>query len=148
MRFFRARIAADSLSPGIMPLTTCRNLLMKKTIPTKTRKKVAPDGRFQAPLRQTFIMTNRNGLQARPCALLIKVLQDFTCGVSVEHDGATADGRSILGLMCLAVGYESKLTFVVSGKDAPQAMAAVQQLFDTNFEEAYAPGNKLVVTLG
>jgi phosphocarrier protein HPr len=117
-------------------------------MPTNRQKPAAPASPIQPPLRQTFIMTNHNGLHARPCALLIKVLQDFTCGVSVEHDGASANGRSILGLMCLAVGYKSKLTFVVSGKDAPQAMAAVQQLFVTQFEEAYAPGNKLAVTLG
>ncbi|MBP9901757.1 MAG: HPr family phosphocarrier protein [Verrucomicrobia bacterium] len=61
---------------------------------------------------------------------------------------ASANGRSILGLMCLVVGYESRLTIVMNGKDAPEAMAAVQQLFETSFEAAYAPGNKLAVTLG
>jgi len=105
----------------------------------------APAGPFQPPLRQTFIMTNRNGLHARPCALLIKVLQNFTCGVIVEHAGASANGRSILGLMCLSVSYESRVTFVMSGSDAPQAMAAVKRLFYTEFEDAYAPHNKPAV---
>ena len=90
-------------------------------------------------------MTNRNGLHARPCALLDKALQPFSCEVKVEHDGASTDGRSLFGLMGLAVGCESKITFVISGNDAPQAMAAVQRLFDTEFEEAYAPPNKSAV---
>ncbi|NOS70385.1 MAG: HPr family phosphocarrier protein [Verrucomicrobia bacterium] len=118
---------------------------MKKTIPTDARKTAAPAGPKQTTLRRTFIMTNRNGLHARPCALLIKALNKFHCDVSVEHDGETANGHSILGLMCLAVGCESKMTFTMTGDDAPQAMAAVQRLFKTHFEEAYVPGNKLEV---
>ena len=120
---------------------------MKNPIPNEARKTAASAGPKQTVLRRTFIMTNRNGLHARPCALLIKALNKFHCDVSVEHDGEIANGHSILGLMCLAVGCESKMTFVMTGDDAPQAMAAVQKLFNTRFEEAYTPGNKLVIAL-
>ena len=118
---------------------------MNKLIPTDACKTAAPADPKQTSLRRTFIMTNRNGLHARPCALLDKALQPFSCEVKVEHDGASTDGRSIFGLMGLAVGCESKMTFVMSGSDATQAMAAVQRLFDTQFEEAYAPHNKSAV---
>ena len=118
---------------------------MKKNQPTELRKPCLPVGHKPTTLRRTFIMLNRNGLHARPCALLINALLKFKCAVDVEHDGAVTAGRSIMGLMCLAVGYESKVTFIMNGNDAPQAMAAVQQLFDTQFEEAYMPGNNLVV---
>jgi len=107
---------------------------MKKRIPAHTYHPAAPAGRIQPPLRQTFIMTHGNGLNARPCALLIKGLQEFSCGISVEHDVASANGRSVLGPMRLGVGYESKMTFVTCGKDAPLARTAVQQLFDTKCE--------------
>ena len=40
-------------------------------------------------------MTNRNGLHARPGALLDKTLQPFTYEVKAEHDGASADGRNL-----------------------------------------------------
>jgi phosphocarrier protein HPr len=118
---------------------------MRNPIPTEARETAASAGPKQTILRRTFIMTNRNGLHARPCALLDKALQPFSCEVKVEHDGASTDGRSLFGLMGLAVGCESKMTFVMSGSDAPQAMAAVQRLFDTQFEEAYAPHNKSAV---
>jgi phosphotransferase system HPr (HPr) family protein len=116
---------------------------MKKTTQTATHKKIAPDGPNKPTLRQTFAMTNRNGLHARPCALLVKTLRPFACEVKVEHDGATASGNSILGLMSLAVGFGSKLTFIINGSEAARAMAAVQQLFETQFEKAYAPENKV-----
>jgi phosphocarrier protein len=114
---------------------------MKKPIPTPARKSAVLATSKETTLRRTFIMTNRNGLHARPCALLDKALQPFTCKVKVEHDGASTDGRSLFGLMGLAVGYESQMTFVMSGGDATQAMAAVERLFETQFEEAYAPHN-------
>lgn len=92
-------------------------------------------------VQQTFIMTNRNGLHARPCALLEQALDPFDCEVKVEHDGETTDGRSMFGLMGLAVGYGSKVKFIIKGRDARSAMAAVQHLFETRFEEAYTTGH-------
>ena len=110
---------------------------MKKTTQTATYKKIAADGPNKRTLRQTFAMTNRYGLHARPYALLVKTLRPFACEVKVENDDATASGNSILGLMVLAAGFGSKLTFVISGSEAARAMAAVQRLFDTHFEDVY-----------
>lgn len=118
---------------------------MKKATQPATHKKIAPDGPTKPTLRQTFAMTNRNGLHARPCALLVKTLRPFACEVKVEHDDTTASGNSILGLMSLAAGFESKLTFIIGGSEAARALAAVQRLFETQFEEAYAPENKVTV---
>jgi len=103
------------------------------------RKNAAPASGYEVTLRQTFTMTNRNGLHARPCALLVKTLRPFGCQVKVEHGNAVADGQSILGLMALAAGFGSKLAFTITGAEAARAMAAVQRVFDTQFEEAYQP---------
>lgn len=118
---------------------------MKKTTQPVSHKKTASDGPAEPTLRQTFAMTNRNGLHARPCALLVKTLRPFACDVKVEHGDATASGNSILGLMALAAGFGSRMTFIITGSEAARAMAAVQRLFETQFEEAYAPENKVVV---
>jgi phosphocarrier protein HPr len=118
---------------------------MKKTTQPAAHKKIAADGPTKLTLRHTFAMTNRKGLHARPCALLVKMLRPFACEVKVENNEATASGNSILGLMALAAGYESKLTFIITGSEAARAMAAVQRLFETRFEEAYAPDNKVIV---
>ena len=108
-----------------------------------TRKNVAPVRADKPTLRQTFTMTNCKGLHARPCALLVKTLRHLACDVTVESGDATASGHSILGLMALAAGFGSKLTFVITGSKAARAMGAVQRLFDTQFEEAYAQENKV-----
>lgn len=110
-------------------------------------KKIAPARTSSPVLRQIFIMTNRHGMHARPCALLVKTLRLFACAVKVEANGAVASGNSVLGLMSLGAGFESKLTFTISGSEAARVMAAVQQLFKTQFEEAYAPENKAPAAL-
>ena len=118
------------------------NSPLKKTTPVDNRKPAAPAGAAPPALRRTFVMTNRHGLHARPCAVLIRTLQPFACEIKIECGEATANGNSILGVMSLAAGYGSKLTFTISGSKATGAMAAVQQLFETQFEKAYTPENK------
>ena len=44
---------------------------------------------------------------------------------------------SILGLLTLAAGYDSKLTFTVTGREAAAAMRRIANLFETHFREAY-----------
>ena len=88
-------------------------------------------------LRQTFVLKNALGMHARPSALLVRTLQPFACHATVEHDAHVVNARSILGVLSLAAGYDSRLTFTFQGDDASEALMAVKHLFDTRFGEAY-----------
>ncbi|HTQ50104.1 MAG TPA: HPr family phosphocarrier protein [Candidatus Acidoferrales bacterium] len=88
-------------------------------------------------VRQTLVLLNRQGLHCRPAALFVKTLADFNCKMTVECRGVQVDGRSILGLLSLAAGYGTRLTFVASGPDAEVAMTAIRHLFADNFAGAY-----------
>lgn len=99
--------------------------------------------RFQMPqetplcVTATVALHNPLGLHARPATLLVRTLNKFDCTVTAECGGHSTNSKSLRGLLCLAAGYKSKLTFTATGHDARQALAAVQQLFDTQFETAY-----------
>jgi phosphotransferase system HPr (HPr) family protein len=84
-----------------------------------------------------FILKNRHGLHWRPAALLARRLQHFGCEVTVESSGGIANGRSLVELLSLAAGYKAKLTFVLTGMDAEEALATLRELFKNNFAEAY-----------
>ncbi len=102
---------------------------------------LTPTARWTAdrPLRQTFVVKLKHGLHARPCAQLVKTLRPFRSRVEVQANGHDANGHSIMGLMALAAGPDSRLTFTISGTDAPQAMTAVSRLFESDFsQETYA----------
>jgi phosphocarrier protein len=86
---------------------------------------------------ETFTLRNPHGLDARPAAFLLWTLLKFDCTVTVECGGHCVNARSILGLMSLAAGYGSRLKFMARGREASRALAAVKDLFGTNFEGAY-----------
>jgi phosphocarrier protein len=89
------------------------------------------------PIIRTFVLRNRYGLHCRPAVLLVKRLSGFPCTITVENGGTIVNARSILGMLSLAAGPGSKLTFIASGKEAAKALEEVQRLFDTNLAEAY-----------
>jgi phosphocarrier protein len=84
---------------------------------------------------RTFVVNLKQGLHARPCAVLVKTLQRYRLSVEVEANGEKVSGKSILGLMTLAAGFGSRITFTMVGKDAFQAMSEVERLFHTNFND-------------
>ena len=116
--------------------TTFRDMHTK--IIRSQKRNQAGDGATNVPtLYQTFAVNLENGLHARPCALLVKTLRPFHCRVDVEAKGALASGHSIMSLMVLAASYQTKVTFIMTGEDAAQALTAVQRLFYTHFEDVY-----------
>ena len=78
---------------------------------------------------------NKLGLHARPCAKFVKLANTFRCEVWVGKDGDTVNGKSIMGLMMLAAGNGSKLMLTCEGTDAEQALAAIEKLILSKFDE-------------
>ena len=75
---------------------------------------------------------------ARPASLLIKTISAFNCEVLVEQGECKANAKSIFGLLSLAAGYDTKLTFTAQGSDARSAIEEIRKLFEHNFTEAYS----------
>ena len=59
---------------------------------------------------------NKLGIHARPAAQFVKLASKFDADIVVEKDGEEVDGKSILGLMMLAVGHGSKITITAEGE--------------------------------
>jgi phosphocarrier protein len=78
---------------------------------------------------------NRNGLHARPAAMLVKISSRFRAEIWVEKDGERVNGKSIMGLMMLAAGKGSKLQVVAEGTDADRAIGEIEALIASKFGE-------------
>ena len=74
---------------------------------------------------------NKLGIHARPAAQFVKLASKFDADIVVEKDGEEVDGKSILGLMMLAVGHGS----TAEGKDEQEALNALEDLISRKFEE-------------
>ncbi len=82
-----------------------------------------------------LVILNKLGMHARPSARFVKVSNRFKSEILVEKDGEQVNGKSIMGLMMLAAGQGSKLRVTAEGPDAQQALADLEQLVQTRFDE-------------
>jgi phosphocarrier protein len=88
-----------------------------------------------APHAREFTVTNELGIHARPAAMIVRVTNKFKAEVFVEKDGEQVNGKSIMGLMMLAAGKNSKVKFLVNGADAAAMLAELETLFTRKFDE-------------
>jgi len=94
------------------------------------------DARVNSPLeRRSCLIGNRLGLHARAAAKFVKLAGSFDAEVWVERNGTRVSGISILGLMMLAAGPGTELTFETSGPDAEPAIDALVKLVEDKFDE-------------
>lgn len=79
---------------------------------------------------------NKLGLHARAAALLVQTVNRFSAEVTLSKgDGQTTDGRSIMGVLTLAAPQGSKIQVEARGKDAAQAVRAIERLIEKKFNE-------------
>jgi len=86
-------------------------------------------------VEKDFEIQNELGLHARPAALFVKTANSFQADIIVEKEGKKVNGKSIMGIMMLAAAKGSAIKIKARGKDADEAMGALQQLILNKFGE-------------
>jgi phosphocarrier protein len=87
-------------------------------------------------LTKELVVQNKMGIHARPAAMIVRVTNKFKSEVFVEKDDEQVNGKSIMGLMMLAAGKNSKVKFIATGEDAAAMLAEIEALFARKFDEA------------
>jgi phosphocarrier protein HPr len=88
-----------------------------------------------AALVRELPIVNERGLHARASAKFVKCAEGFDAAISVSRDGHTVPATSIMGLMMLAAAMGTSITVEASGPEAQQAMAALEGLVASKFDE-------------
>ena len=83
---------------------------------------------------QVTIM-NRLGLHARPAMSFVDTANSFSSNIRVCKGNQEVDGKSIMQMMMLAATQGTLLTLRAQGPDAQDALLALGQLVDRNFDE-------------
>lgn len=86
-------------------------------------------------IEQQIEIINKLGLHARASAKLVNTANGFASRVEIEHNGQTADAKSIMQIMMLAASIGSMVTIRTDGKDEEQAIDAVTTLINNYFDE-------------
>lgn len=86
-------------------------------------------------ITKKITVLNKLGIHARPAAQFVRVASRFQADVTVEKDEERVDGKSIMGLMMLAVGCGAEITVTAEGADEKEALAAIEELIAGKFGE-------------
>lgn len=87
-------------------------------------------------ITKTLTVLNKLGIHARPAAQFVRVASRFQADVTVEKDDESVDGKSIMGLMMLAVGCGAQIKVTAEGADEAETIAALEELVAGKFGEA------------
>jgi len=82
------------------------------------------------------IIRNRQGLHARPAAQFVRATGRYPgCEVTVNRDGMSVNGKSIMGMMMLAAGGGTTLRIVAEGEGAEELCQDLKDLVEGGFGE-------------
>jgi len=98
--------------------------------PTPTSAK-----RRHSPLIEKTRIENKFGLHLRAAAKLAQVAGRFNCSLHIRKKGVTANAKSVLNLLALALHDEQDFEIVAEGEGAEEALKAVRELINGKFGE-------------
>lgn len=87
------------------------------------------------PISAEITISNKLGLHARAAAKLTQLASKFRSEIFISRDAKRVNAKSIMGVMMLAAGQGVTVHLDASGDDADQALAEIQNLFDSKFGE-------------
>ena len=80
---------------------------------------------------KTVEVKMKTGLQARQAALFVQEANRFTADVSLKKEERQVNGKSIMGVMSLAIARGTTVTLISEGVDEEQALDALSTLVET-----------------
>lgn len=80
----------------------------------------------------TYVITDPEGIHARPAGELVKVAKGFQCDIKLTKDGKSGDCKKIFGLMGLAVKNGNEVIVTFDGEDEEAAYEGVSKFMQEN----------------
>ncbi len=79
-----------------------------------------------------YIITDKEGIHARPAGLLVKEANRFSASITLEKDGKTGDAKRIFAVMGLAAKQGQEILVRAEGPDEEDAIKAMQNFLQDN----------------
>ena len=80
----------------------------------------------------TYVITDKEGIHARPAGELVKLAKEYASSVSIIKDGKKADAKKVFGLMGLGVKNGMEITVQVEGDDEEAACEGIKTFLENN----------------
>ncbi len=76
-------------------------------------------------MRKEFVISNEQGLHARPATTLVSKANQFNADIRLLHEGETVDLKSIMGVLSLGINRGALVEIIIEGEDEIEAMDAI-----------------------
>jgi phosphocarrier protein len=86
-------------------------------------------------LTKSFTIPNKLGLHARAAAQLVKAANRYGSEITLATKKQSVNAKSIMGVLMLAASQGTKISVKVEGKDAAEALGAIEALIENKFGE-------------
>ncbi|MDO4474485.1 MAG: HPr family phosphocarrier protein [Eubacteriales bacterium] len=77
-------------------------------------------------IKKPIVLELKEGLDARPIALLVQEANQYASSVYIEVDNKRINAKSIMGMMSLSLGNGAEITVVAEGADEEAAINGVE----------------------
>lgn len=77
---------------------------------------------------------NADGLHTRPASIFVREAGKFASEIHLTRDDMTINGKSIMGLLMLALGPGSEVELTIEGADETEAMESLSALLSGSFQ--------------
>ena len=75
-----------------------------------------------------YVITDPQGIHARPAGELVKAAKAFTSSIMITKDGKSGDCKKIFGIMGLGIKKGNEVMVTFDGEDEEAAYEAVSKL--------------------
>lgn len=79
-----------------------------------------------------YVVTDNEGLHARPAGLLVKEANKFNSNISIQKGEKSADAKRIFSIMSMAVKKGEEITLTFEGEDEETAANTLEQFLQKN----------------
>jgi len=77
-------------------------------------------------IEKKLIIRDTEGLHVRPASFFVQVAQKFKSNIIVKKGKKRVDGKSIMGMMTLALAKGSEIRITAQGDDAEKAIEELE----------------------
>ena len=81
------------------------------------------------------VITNANGLHARPATFFIQKANCYKCSIFVEKDDRKVSAKSLLGVLSLGIAKGMTIKLIAEGQDEDNALNGLVALINSGFSE-------------
>ena len=78
-------------------------------------------------LEKSMKIQLKNGLEARPVAVLVQVASQHESSVYIESAGKKVNAKSIMGMMSMGLESGAEINVVADGKDEAEAISSIEK---------------------